>query len=51
VNFGGYAQYKCFPEDGMLALKPANMTFEEAATVPVLMLTDMWKKGIKREMW
>ncbi len=35
VDFGGYAQYKCFPEDGMLTLKPANMTFEEAATVPV----------------
>lgn len=35
VDFGGYAQYKCFPEDGMLALKPSNMTFEEAATVPV----------------
>jgi NADPH:quinone reductase-like Zn-dependent oxidoreductase len=31
VDFGGYAEYKCMSEDGLLAIKPSNLTFEEAA--------------------
>jgi NADPH:quinone reductase-like Zn-dependent oxidoreductase len=40
IGLGGYAQYKCMPEEpgfmtGALALKPANLDYEEAAAVPV----------------
>lgn len=31
---GTYADYVCWPEDGLLATRPANLTNEEAASIP-----------------
>ena len=46
-KMGGYAGYLCMPENGIIAVKPSNMTYEEASVIPygTIMALNLLKKA------
>lgn len=46
-RMGAYAEYLCLPEDGSLAIMPANLSYAEAATIPygAIMATNLLRQA------
>src|SRR5687767_4345133 len=46
-NFGAHAEYKCLREDAAIAIKPKNMSYKQAATLPISANTALYflRKG------
>jgi NADPH:quinone reductase-like Zn-dependent oxidoreductase len=47
LKFGAHADYKLMPADGVVALKPPSLSYEEAASIPVGGLTALnyWRRA------